>query len=421
MRGHVAEKRGRYYLVFDVGRETATGRRKQRWHSGPDRKGYESKRAAERALRQMLTSVDHGTYVDPSTLTVGQYLEDWLPTMRLRPSTMNVYRTQLAAYVLPGIGNARLQALTPDMLDALYVELERAGGKRGQSALSEDGQKRSRDAPPSVRPSRATIADRAQPLRSRREAEAEGPRDAPLVGRGDGALPRDRRKRPPIRRVPPHGHGRPAPGGSAGDPLVRPRPHPGDRVDPTRAGARRQVPHVQRAEDRCWPTLGSARIPGDRGAPHAPQGASGGTARLCRRLHRRRPRLRPGGRLPHTSRTTGTGSTRPPPAMGRDFKASPTGSTRSGVPSGFGRPPGAGRRSQGSCRCRRRRVPRGTAALTWSLAPRAEDKGRELAAVRSRIGDLSGRQRSHEQRLRPEGGVIATGVRRWSLVGGSTW
>jgi hypothetical protein len=112
MRGHIAKKRERYYLVFDVGQDPATGRRRQRWHSGPDRKGWTSKREAERALRQMLTSHDHGTYVDPATITVGDYLEAWLPTMRLRPSTMSVYRVQLSVYVLPRIGAVRLQGLT---------------------------------------------------------------------------------------------------------------------------------------------------------------------------------------------------------------------------------------------------------------------------------------------------------------------
>lgn len=132
MRGHIAQKRGRYYLVFDIGQDPATGKRKQRWHSGPDHKGFSSKRVAERALRQMLTSVDREEYVDPTTITVREYLEAWLPTMRLRPSTMSVYRVQLTAYVLPRIGSVRLQQLTPDRLDALYIELEREGGKRGQ-------------------------------------------------------------------------------------------------------------------------------------------------------------------------------------------------------------------------------------------------------------------------------------------------
>lgn len=132
MRGHIAKKRDRYYLVLDVGRDPSTGKRKQRWHSGADRKGYASKREAEQALRRLLGSVDDRTYVDPSSITVGDYLEAWLPTTRLRPSTMEVYRVQLSAYVPAWVRSTRLQDLTPDMLERLYLDLERQGGKRGQ-------------------------------------------------------------------------------------------------------------------------------------------------------------------------------------------------------------------------------------------------------------------------------------------------
>lgn len=132
MKGHIARKRDRYYLVLDVGTDPMTGRRRQRWHSGPDRKGWTSKRDAERALRRMVTSREEGTYVDPSTITVREYLEAWLPTMRLRDSTMDIYRVQLSAYVLPRLGSIRLQELSADILETFYVELERAGGRKGR-------------------------------------------------------------------------------------------------------------------------------------------------------------------------------------------------------------------------------------------------------------------------------------------------
>jgi integrase len=100
--------------------------------AGPDRKGYTSKREAERALRRMLTDVDDGGYVDPTKVTVGEYLIQWLDAQRLRPSTKEVYRVQVSAYALPHIGEIRLQELTTETLDALYVELERRGGRGGR-------------------------------------------------------------------------------------------------------------------------------------------------------------------------------------------------------------------------------------------------------------------------------------------------
>src|SRR5215213_8186730 len=83
MKGHIALKRNRYYLVFDLGIDPVTNKRRQRWQSGPDRKGYTSKRLAERALREALTSVDRGAYVDRTALTVAAYLTEWISTLRL--------------------------------------------------------------------------------------------------------------------------------------------------------------------------------------------------------------------------------------------------------------------------------------------------------------------------------------------------
>ncbi len=53
----------------------ADGRRLQR-----KRGGFTTRKEADRALCELLTSVEGGTYVNSSTTTLGQYLrEEWLP------------------------------------------------------------------------------------------------------------------------------------------------------------------------------------------------------------------------------------------------------------------------------------------------------------------------------------------------------
>lgn len=70
MKGHIRQRsKGSWSLVIDVGRDEETGKRHQRWHTV---KG--TKRDAERALREILHSLERGTYVAPSTLTVGEWL-----------------------------------------------------------------------------------------------------------------------------------------------------------------------------------------------------------------------------------------------------------------------------------------------------------------------------------------------------------
>lgn len=120
MRGHI-RKRGRTWaVVVDIGRDER-GRRRQKWHSG-----FRTKRAASEALTEILGQLSTGQYVAPSNLTVRRFLEEeWLPAIRpsLRPLTLNSYAANVRNHVVPRLGSARLQGLTPAMLNSMYAEL----------------------------------------------------------------------------------------------------------------------------------------------------------------------------------------------------------------------------------------------------------------------------------------------------------
>jgi integrase len=123
----------RYYVVVDIGRDPETGRRKQKWHSG-----HRTKREAESALNEILSSLDRGSYVEPSRLTVKTFLQsEWLPSLRgqLRPATLALHSVNVSAYLVPNVGDVKLQALTPGHLNRLYGELLEHGRRDG-SALS---------------------------------------------------------------------------------------------------------------------------------------------------------------------------------------------------------------------------------------------------------------------------------------------
>lgn len=69
-------------------------------------------RAAQAAV---ITDTQRGGIVDPSTVTVGEYLVQWLESKektRSQTST-DIQRLLLARYIQPGIGDRRLQKLTP--------------------------------------------------------------------------------------------------------------------------------------------------------------------------------------------------------------------------------------------------------------------------------------------------------------------
>src|SRR4051794_15325024 len=71
-----------------------------------------------------------GDYVEPSTLTVRDFLETiWLParSSQVRPSTHESYARNIRVHVVPQVGTVRLQALSAIDLDRAYAAMLAAG------------------------------------------------------------------------------------------------------------------------------------------------------------------------------------------------------------------------------------------------------------------------------------------------------
>jgi integrase len=103
------------------------GKRKQR-----SRGGFRTKKEAQAFLTETLGQLQHGDLVEPTRLTVADYLtEHWLPLAKrsIRPSTWDSYNRTLRNHVIPRIGDVNLQNLTAAHLDRLYTELLNGGRK----------------------------------------------------------------------------------------------------------------------------------------------------------------------------------------------------------------------------------------------------------------------------------------------------
>ena len=107
-----------------------------RWHVGqdPDTGKYRyssktihgTKRDAQQHLNQVLRSRDLGTYVEPTRLTLNQFLDEWLEKsarLRLAPRTADDYTTVLKTYVRPVLGSEALQKIDT----GIYGECESCG------------------------------------------------------------------------------------------------------------------------------------------------------------------------------------------------------------------------------------------------------------------------------------------------------
>ena len=149
MRGSVVKKGTRYFVKIELDPDPATGRRRQKWHSG-----YATKREAERARVDLLSKFDRGVYVEPSQQIVADYLDDWLKAIEhtVQPSTFDSYERNVRNHVVAHIGHVRLAKVDAGVLNALYARLLSSG--RCKSSRTGTGYSQQ-------------VIDRAQELRAR--------------------------------------------------------------------------------------------------------------------------------------------------------------------------------------------------------------------------------------------------------------
>lgn len=114
------ERTGTWGFVVDLSPGPDGKRRQAR------RRGFKTRREAQEALDKLRVSARDGTFVEPSKLMLGAYLERWLKARSvtgLAESTRASYRQVLRTNVLPHLGGLRLQALQAAHLDDLYARL----------------------------------------------------------------------------------------------------------------------------------------------------------------------------------------------------------------------------------------------------------------------------------------------------------
>jgi integrase len=77
---------------------------------------------AERALRQAMADADRGLVFDAGTLTLGEYLDKWLPNIKgtMRQRTWERYEQIARVHLKPSLGRNKLKSLTPTHVRGLY-------------------------------------------------------------------------------------------------------------------------------------------------------------------------------------------------------------------------------------------------------------------------------------------------------------
>ena len=116
--GHIRERSaGSFEIRYSLGTDPATGRRRI---ATTTVKG--NRRAAEKELRRLLRTLDTGEHVDPTGMTVREWLLQWLDTVRqeVSPKSFERYQEIVSNFLTPALGNLSLVKVAPSHIQVAY-------------------------------------------------------------------------------------------------------------------------------------------------------------------------------------------------------------------------------------------------------------------------------------------------------------
>jgi len=138
MKGHIYQRaKGSWTIVYDLPMDAVTGRRRQK-----SQRVKGTKRDAERALREVLLSLEQGSYVKPNKIALGELLRQWLKdyaSMNTTDRTQESYTSIIERHLIPALARVSLVDLQAQHIQSYYAKKlseGRADGKGGLSARS---------------------------------------------------------------------------------------------------------------------------------------------------------------------------------------------------------------------------------------------------------------------------------------------
>jgi integrase len=133
MKGHIRQRAPGTWAIITDTRDPQTGKRKRRWVTF---KG--TKRQAQIACAHLVSSIDAGTYLEPSKTTLSTFLEKWLEHKRslLSPLSHERYCEVARKNVIPLLGAVILTKLRPVQISEAYARALASGCRDGAGGLS---------------------------------------------------------------------------------------------------------------------------------------------------------------------------------------------------------------------------------------------------------------------------------------------
>src|ERR1035437_2018120 len=124
--GHIRPQGdGSWEIKFDLGRDPLTGRRVTKYVTFRG-----TKRKAQEELTRLLGQRNEGSYVEPTKMTVAQYLHHWLEAdieRRVAARTAVRHRGIVEKNIITKLGHVPVRKLTAVHIEAFEAELQREG------------------------------------------------------------------------------------------------------------------------------------------------------------------------------------------------------------------------------------------------------------------------------------------------------
>lgn len=124
MTGGVRKRGSTWSYYFDLG--TIDGKRKKK-----EKGGFRTKKEAEAALAKAINELNTtGQVFEASSITVAEYFDYWYDnycSMNLKLGTMRQYRMTIDNHIKPSLGQYRLKALQPAVLQQYINDLKKQG------------------------------------------------------------------------------------------------------------------------------------------------------------------------------------------------------------------------------------------------------------------------------------------------------
>jgi integrase len=128
--GHIRQRTpGSWELRYNLGRDPATGKRRIATATVRGKR-----RDAEKELRRLLRTLDLNEHVDPSRMTVREWLTAWLGAIReeVSPKTHERYGEIVDNFLAPELGALLIAKLAPAHISAAYTRWATEGRRDGK-------------------------------------------------------------------------------------------------------------------------------------------------------------------------------------------------------------------------------------------------------------------------------------------------